>query len=199
MRHSKTAPTSTRQRIIASAAELFHRQGLHATSVDAILAHADAGKGQFYHYFKSKDELIHAVVEDFYQRLCKKELPLRYDIDTWDDLAAFFDVFIGIQKSTNCERGCPMATIGYELTKEQELIRQDIHLTFEYTKNILVGFFQRMQARGDLRSDVEPVELADFCYSIMQGGLITAKIKKSTISFEHSVAHTIRYLKSLSC
>lgn len=40
-------------RIIASAADLFHKQGVHATSPDDVIENSDTGKGQFYHYFKS--------------------------------------------------------------------------------------------------------------------------------------------------
>ena len=44
------------------AAELFAARGIAATSVDEVLAAAGAGKGQFYHYFRSRDELAAAAV-----------------------------------------------------------------------------------------------------------------------------------------
>ena len=53
----------TRLRIIASAADLFHKQGVHATSPDDVIEASDTGKGQFYHYFKSKEGLVHAVLQ----------------------------------------------------------------------------------------------------------------------------------------
>src|SRR6516165_8368641 len=51
--------TATRLRIMRIAADLFHKQGVGATSPDEILGAARAGKGQFYHYFGSKEGLVH--------------------------------------------------------------------------------------------------------------------------------------------
>ena len=53
----------TRQRIIAVAADLFHKQGVRATSPDEIIEASRTGKGQFYHYFKSKEGLVHEVLQ----------------------------------------------------------------------------------------------------------------------------------------
>ena len=44
------------------AAELFAERGIAATTVDEVLAAAGAGKGQFYHYFRGRDELAAAAV-----------------------------------------------------------------------------------------------------------------------------------------
>src|SRR6185437_8513536 len=53
---------ASRERIVERAAELFAEHGVAATSVDEVLAAAGAGKGQFYHYFRSRDELAAAAV-----------------------------------------------------------------------------------------------------------------------------------------
>lgn len=52
-----------RDRLIDSAAELFHRQGLSATSLADIAKHAEIPIGNVYYYFKAKEELALAVVE----------------------------------------------------------------------------------------------------------------------------------------
>jgi len=187
----------TRQRMIRAAFDLFHKQGVNATSVDEVLEKSGTGKSQFYYYFKSKEGLVHAVLQNFFERLKNGEIPISYEINTWEDLEQWFGFFIGHQKNTKCERGCPLATIAYELTKADELIRQDINIIFEYTRNALSRFFSNLKARGELIDSVDPDELADFSFSIMQGGMVTSKIKKETIPFENSVTHALTYLKSL--
>ncbi len=52
-----------RDRLIDSAAELFHRFGLGTTSLADIAKHADIPIGNVYYYFKTKDELAIAAVE----------------------------------------------------------------------------------------------------------------------------------------
>ncbi|MDH3974923.1 MAG: TetR/AcrR family transcriptional regulator [Deltaproteobacteria bacterium] len=186
----------TRQRIIDVAFKLFHKQGIHATSVDEILKHSDAGKSQFYYYFKNKDDLIHAVVQDFYQKLKGKDSALSFDIQSWGDLENWFASFINFQKSTACSLGCPLATIAYELGHDQQLIRQDIHLIFEFTCNALARFFTALADKGELKKGANPDEMANLCFVTMQGGMLISKVRKETHDFESSVAHVLNYLKS---
>lgn len=56
----------TRKQIIIDAAiELFAAKGIEATSVQQITEHCGISKGAFYLSFKSKDELIQAIIESF--------------------------------------------------------------------------------------------------------------------------------------
>jgi TetR/AcrR family transcriptional repressor of nem operon len=191
----KYAP-STRQRMMATALQLFHQNGIHATTVDQVLEKSGTGKSQFYHYFKNKEGLVHAVLVGFYERL-KSGNTLQKKVESWSDLKRWFQFFIDFQKSIQFERGCPLGTIGNDLTGEQQLLRQDVRLIFEFIKSSLAEFFLRMKERGDLSSHTDPQSLADFCITIMQGGLLLAKIKRESGPFENSVAHALKYLQSL--
>jgi TetR/AcrR family transcriptional repressor of nem operon len=51
-----------RQHIVDLAAEVVYRQGFKGTSVENVLEIAGVGKGNFYHYFRSKDELGVAII-----------------------------------------------------------------------------------------------------------------------------------------
>jgi AcrR family transcriptional regulator len=53
---------ATREKILITAARLFHERGVSATSVEQLLAAAQAGKSQFYRYFPSKDNLVSEVI-----------------------------------------------------------------------------------------------------------------------------------------
>lgn len=54
-----------KQLIMDKALELFAEQGFEATSVQQITAHCGISKGAFYLSFKSKDELILALIDHF--------------------------------------------------------------------------------------------------------------------------------------
>jgi AcrR family transcriptional regulator len=56
---------SKKQLIIEKALELFAKQGFEATSVQQITEHCGISKGAFYLSFKSKDELILALIDHF--------------------------------------------------------------------------------------------------------------------------------------
>lgn len=49
--------------IMDAAEYLFITKGYEQTTVNDILARVEIGKGTFYHYFKSKEEVMNAVIE----------------------------------------------------------------------------------------------------------------------------------------
>lgn len=53
-----------RQRILSAAMACFAREGFHGTSMQKICAEADMSPGALYRYFRSKEELIAAIVAD---------------------------------------------------------------------------------------------------------------------------------------
>src|SRR5215831_8997737 len=53
---------TTRAEIVAAADDLFYRQGYAHTSFADIAAVVEISRGNFYHHFKSKDEILDAVI-----------------------------------------------------------------------------------------------------------------------------------------
>ena len=94
----------TRERILTTAADLFHRRGVNATSVDDVLAASGTGKSQFYHYFESKDELLHDVATFNLQRLLA-EAAFIEELDTWKGIKGWFDWVVAQQKELRCVGG----------------------------------------------------------------------------------------------
>lgn len=60
----KRAAAPPRERILQAARELFHREGIHAVSVDALAAAAGTNKMTLYRHFSSRDELIAAYLQE---------------------------------------------------------------------------------------------------------------------------------------
>jgi TetR/AcrR family transcriptional regulator, transcriptional repressor for nem operon len=185
----------TRQRIRRTAADLFHKQGVRATSPDEIIEASRTGKGQFYHYFKSKDGLVHEVLQSYLEDIQAGNAPLRYEIASWRDLERWFLAQIDLQKSFQMTRGCPFGTIGNEVTENDELIRQDLSLIFELVKNKLAAFFIKEQAKGRLVKKANAEELADFCIATIQGAMLMGKIKRSSLTAESAAREALAHLK----
>jgi len=60
----RKAPTGARERILASARQLFAQLGFEATSTKDIAAHAGVPSGLVFYYFETKDALIEATFEN---------------------------------------------------------------------------------------------------------------------------------------
>jgi TetR/AcrR family transcriptional regulator, transcriptional repressor for nem operon len=185
----------TRLRIIRAAADLFHKQGVGATSPDQVIEASGTGKGQFYHYFKSKEGLVHEVLQTYLDDISNGTAPLSYEINSWEDLERWFLSNIELQKRFSMTRGCPFGTIGNEVTENDELIRQDLSLIFEVVKNKLAAFFIREKAKGRFAQDAKEEQMADFCIATIQGAMLLGKVKRNSQTAETTVREALVHLK----
>src|SRR4051812_3781916 len=66
----------TRAAILAAAETEFARSGLAGARTDAIAAAAGVNKALLYYYFKSKETLYGAVIEDHFKAFNERALPI---------------------------------------------------------------------------------------------------------------------------
>jgi TetR/AcrR family transcriptional regulator, transcriptional repressor for nem operon len=186
----------TRLRIIRAAADLFHKQGARATSPDEIIEASRTGKGQFYYYFKSKEGLIHEVLQAYLEEIKTQTSRVNYEINSWRDLEKWFVSQLELQKEYQMTRGCPFGTLGNEVTENDELVRQDLSLIFEVIKSNLAAFFLKEKAKGRLAKRANPQHMADFSIASIQGAMLMGKIKRSSQTVETSAEEAVAHLKS---
>ncbi len=187
--------TDARSRILQVAADLFHKQGVRATSPDEIIEVSETGKGQFYHYFKSKEGLVHAVLQTHLKAIQAGTAPVSYTVNSWEDVERWFFAHIQLQRRFDMARGCPFGTIANEVGEGDELTRQDLNLIFELMKNKLATFFTREKAQGRLAVDADVERLADFCIAAIQGGMLMGKIRRDSRPVETAAREALAHLK----
>lgn len=90
MSRVRTRPTrdDTREKLFEAAAQVFENEGIGGASIEAIAAAAGFTRGAFYSNFKSKDELIIAMLEDHVEHSIRRNLDL---LAKHDNLAGFID------------------------------------------------------------------------------------------------------------
>ncbi|MBR0899862.1 TetR/AcrR family transcriptional regulator [Bradyrhizobium tropiciagri] len=78
MSRVRTRPTrdDTCEKLFEAAARVFEEQGIGGASIEAIAAAAGFSRGAFYSNFKSKDELIFAMLEDHVEQSIRRNLDL---------------------------------------------------------------------------------------------------------------------------
>jgi TetR/AcrR family transcriptional repressor of nem operon len=105
-----------RERLIASARELVHQQGIQRTSLAEIAQVAGVPAGNVYYYFKTKDDLVDAVV-DAYVHDAEKLLGLLDRHPSPDArLKALVHHWVEMRDEIVL-RGCPMGSLASELGK----------------------------------------------------------------------------------
>ncbi|WP_299812132.1 TetR/AcrR family transcriptional regulator [uncultured Roseibium sp.] len=111
------AAKATRQQIVDAADELFYARGFAATSFADIAAAVSISRGNFYYHFKTKDEILDAVIE---KRLADRERLLAGWDETAPDPARRIECFVRIVIANQTKimaHGCPVGTLVTELTK----------------------------------------------------------------------------------
>ena len=66
------SPAERRQQIISLAAGLFDKSGYTNTTMDDIAREVGVAKPTLYHYFPSKDDILHAIHEEFIDLLISR-------------------------------------------------------------------------------------------------------------------------------
>ena len=65
-----------RSRILEIAADLFAKNGFHATSISDIAAECSTSKSRLYHYFSSKEQVLYEILVGHAQNLSNSFLPI---------------------------------------------------------------------------------------------------------------------------
>jgi AcrR family transcriptional regulator len=133
-----------RAKLVAAARELFARNGV-AVSVEEITHRAGVGMGTLYRHFKTKDELIDAVLEDaFAEILALGERAAAAD-DAWAGLQAFFESVLELRFQN---RGVRELIASGDRGAHHAEMRKRI-------RPVIRRLIERAQAQGTLRRDFE--------------------------------------------
>jgi AcrR family transcriptional regulator len=177
---------ASRDRIVERAADLFAEQGIAGTSVDEVLAAAKAGKGQFYHYFRSRDELAAAAVG---YRSGQVVAGLTEALGSVSSLAglerALAGFIAGFEQSGL--PGCPIGTLATEVACRNEAARLQAAAGFDAWERLLARALDRMRQRGELRADAAPGVLATGLLASIEGGMVLSQTRKDIASLRVAV------------
>jgi AcrR family transcriptional regulator len=177
---------ASRERIVERAAELFAERGIAATTVDEVLAAAGAGKGQFYHYFRGRDELAAAAVGFRCAQVLAGLTQALGDVSTLAGLEQALAGFVAGFEEAGMP-GCPIGTLSAEVAGRNEEARLQAAAGFDAWEGLLAGALERMRERGELRAGVRPAVLATGLLASIEGGMVLAQARKDMASLRVAV------------
>jgi len=141
--------TSTRDRIVGAADDLFYRQGYEQTSFAHIAEAVGITRGNFYHHFKSKDEMLDAVIGARLASTARMLEQWELDAETpRERIRSFIRILIANQ-SKIMSYGCPVGTLCTELAKLDHPAQEDASRLFTLFRSWLAQQFTRLGRRKD--------------------------------------------------
>ena len=177
---------ASRERIVERAAELFAARGIAGTSVDEVLAAAGAGKGQFYHYFRSRDELAAAAVGYRCGQVIAELSQALGDVSSLTGLEQALAGFIAAFERMGMP-GCPIGTLATEVAGRNEDARLQAAAGFGAWERLLADALERMRTNGELRADAEPAVLATGLLASIEGGMVLSQVRKDIAALRIAV------------
>lgn len=111
------ADMTTRERIVAEADRLFYERGYELTSFSDIADAVGISRGNFYYHFKSKDEILDAVIG-------RRMMSTSGMLEAWEieshspsERIKSFILIVVTNRAQIIRHGCPVGTLCSELAK----------------------------------------------------------------------------------
>jgi len=163
------APVPARDRILASAYELFAHHGIRAVGIDEVISRAEVAKATLYRHFASKDDLVLAFLQQREQLWTKEwvEAEARRRGETAEEqLLAIFDLFDEWFRREDFE-GCSFINVLLEMNDRTTAAGR---ASAEHLANIR-AFIRRLATEARLR---EPDAFARSWHILMKGSIVAA-------------------------
>jgi AcrR family transcriptional regulator len=184
---------STKDRIIASSAELFRRQGYTGTGVKQIAATASAPFGSLYHFFPGgKEQLGEEAIRS--SGALYLQLFQTIALQAPDALTAVADFFNGAARTlreTDYADACPIATVALEVASTNEPLRLATADVFETWIDGASAYF----AAAGIAPDAARA-LALSMLSLLEGGFVFSRAMRSTEPLEAAGASAVATVRA---
>ncbi|HYB71214.1 MAG TPA: TetR family transcriptional regulator C-terminal domain-containing protein [Candidatus Bathyarchaeia archaeon] len=188
---------ATRDQILDAAARLIHVKGYHATSLDDVLREGGVGKGNFYYYFKSKEDLGYAILDRAARGLVERSLGPAFadqEASPLDQIRAFLNRVLESQRQRKCVGGCVMGNLASELSDVHEGFRQRLAGIFDIWRSHMADALGRAQACGQIRPAADVSRLAQFLVAGIEGAMLLSKVSKDITVMERCVEELVQHL-----
>ncbi len=164
MREPSPRSDNRKQEFLSAALELFYEKGYDGTTIHDIIEKMGVSKGAFYHYFKSKEEVIIEIARDYVHRILSlmKRIASRDDINSVDKLNEMF-YEVNLSKRREEQRRYKMKGI-FDDEKNLKLERKISNAVFQDAVAVFQEIFEQGIREGSF-PEGNARETAEFLFS----------------------------------
>jgi len=140
---------TTRDQIVEAADRLFYQRGYEHTSFSDIADVVRISRGNFYYHFRTKDEILDAVVGA--RLAATRQMLERWEVEgetPADRIRSFIDILIANWADIK-RYGCPVGTLCTELAKLDHASRPEANELFTLFRTWLRKQFELLGRKRD--------------------------------------------------
>ena len=179
-----------RERLVAGAGDLLHRQGVAGTTLAQVAEASDVPPGNVYYYFRTKDDLVRAVIEARNGQVRAMLASFETRRSPAARLKALAHQWVEMRDLV-ARYGCPFGTLASELDRRDDGLD-------EAAAEPLAALVDWAQAQFRLLGRRDARELAVALISGVQGGAVLANAFRDPDLMSAHVRHLDRWIDSLA-
>lgn len=119
MRYPPEHKAAARARLVEAGGALAKKSGFSNTGMDALAAAAGVTTGAVYSQFRSKSELLYAIVDHELTRTLAM-----FSGKSHEELKQVLAAYLSAGHVTHPDKGCPMPTLGPEIARADDHVRE---------------------------------------------------------------------------
>jgi TetR/AcrR family transcriptional repressor of nem operon len=177
---------SLKDAILDAGLRAMFRTGYNGTSVRDITAAAGAPQGSFTNHFRSKEAFASEVLDRYFAHVRRLVAEALQDTSLTPRmrLKRYLDIITARLESDGFSRGCLIGDLSLEASGSSELLRAQLAETFEAWRAPFAACIAEAQETGEIASDFEATELAEFLLASWQGAMLRMKVERGPAPLE---------------
>lgn len=179
-----------------AATDAIAERGVDAMSLDDVMKIAGASKGQLYHYFSDRDDLVRAAVAATGETVLGLQSEMMASLEDWEAIERWFDCLVELQVTLDARGGCPLASLTGALADRDEESRRLLIDSFDAWEARLAAGLASMQASGALADDCDTVRLATSTMASVQGGLVLTQVRRDPAQLRTALDAALAHLRT---
>jgi TetR/AcrR family transcriptional repressor of nem operon len=186
--------SDAKDRLMRAVGELIWTGSYGSTTIDQICDKAGVKKGSFYYFFESKADVAIAAIDEEWQRR-RPELDALFSpmVPPLERLHRYCDYGYRVQaelrKKCGCVLGCPLFSVGAEVSTKEERLQKKIQEILEYKRTYLESAIRDADAAGLIEAP-DPAAKSRILFAYYQGLQTQARIQNNLEIMKDAVRGT---------
>jgi TetR/AcrR family transcriptional repressor of nem operon len=190
-----------KEKIVWESMKLLSLKGFLNTSIHDIMREANTSKGGLYNHFKSKDDILFAVLSEARRVWRQKNLSGLDHIEKpvakiRKLLENYRDRYLKDRRTF--PGGCIFFTLSVELDDQRTVFCRELDQGFVQLKTMIKRLLDQGKGSGELRDEVDTKVVTEMIFAGMLGASVIYGTRKSSASLNQCINALIEYLDSLA-
>lgn len=189
----------SKEDIIAKGSELIRTNGYHHIGVNDILRACNIPKGSFYNFFSSKEQFALEVLQYYGESsksMIKQYLSADSDLSPLKRIVSFYTMLIDANTTDAFAGGCLLNNLSQEMGRMSDAIATVANKNFVNWLIVIAHCIEEGQQKGEIRTDFESLELAEYLHAGFFGTFPRMKVTRSNTYMKKWLAMTTTFLKA---